>query len=84
MPVNVMYLDIKDFTITYVNETSRKTLRPLEHLLPRKIDDLVGQCVDIFHTNLAHQRQLLSDPRNLPHSTKIMLGEEPWTCASTP
>ena len=76
MPVNVMYLDIKDFIITYVNETSRKTLRPLEHLLPCKIADLVGQCVDIFHTNPAHQRQLLSDPRNLPHATKIMLGEE--------
>ena len=76
MPVNVMYLDVKDFTITYVNETSRQTLRPLEHLLPCRIDDLVGQSIDIFHKNPAHQRQLLSDPRDLPHTTKIVLGDE--------
>ena len=75
MPVNVMNLDVND-TITYVNETSRQTLRPLEHLLPCRIDDLVGQSIDIFHMNPAHQRQLLSDPRNLPHTTKIVLGDE--------
>jgi methyl-accepting chemotaxis protein len=76
MPLNVMTLDPNDFTIDYVNQTSINTLTPLQHLLPCKAADLLGQCVDIFHTNPAHQRQLLSDPRNLPHRAKIKLGEE--------
>ncbi len=76
MPVNVMTLNLKDFTIDYVNKTSIETLRPLEHLLPCKADDLLGQCVDIFHANPSHQRKLLSDPRNLPFQTNIKLGDE--------
>ena len=76
MPINVMLLDPQDFTITYVNDTSRNTLKPLQHLLPCPVDELVGQCVDIFHKNPAHQRSLLSDPSNLPHRATIQLGEE--------
>ena len=34
MPVNVMICDLKDFRITYMNDTSRKTLKTIEHLLP--------------------------------------------------
>ncbi len=33
MPVNVMMLELENFTITYVNDTSVKTLTPLEKLL---------------------------------------------------
>ncbi|MDH5749889.1 MAG: methyl-accepting chemotaxis protein [Rhodospirillales bacterium] len=76
MPINVMYLEPENFTITYVNETSIKTLRTLEHLLPCKADNLVGQCVDIFHKNPSHQRNILADPKNLPHNAKIKLGDE--------
>ena len=54
MPVNVMFLDPTDFTITYMNETSRQTLQPLQSLLPCPIDKIVGQTVDIFHKNPAH------------------------------
>jgi methyl-accepting chemotaxis protein len=76
MPVNVMTLELKDFTIDFANKTSVETLKPLEHLLPCKADDLVGQCVDIFHANPSHQRKLLSDPRNLPYQANIKLGDE--------
>ena len=76
MPINVMMLDPETFNITYVNKTSVDTLRPLEHHLPVKADDLVGQCVDIFHKNPEHQRKLLSDPANLPYNAKIKLGDE--------
>ena len=76
MPVNVMMLEPENFTITFANETSIKTLKPLEHLLPCKAEDLVGQCVDIFHKDPSHQRRLLADPKNLPHSAIIGLGEE--------
>ena len=76
MPINVMYLEPENFTITYANKTSIDTLRTLEHLLPCKADDLVGQCVDIFHKNPMHQRHLLADPSNLPHNAQIRLGDE--------
>lgn len=35
---------------------------------------LSGRCIDEFHKNPAHQRQLLSDPNNLPYSTDIKIG----------
>ena len=76
MPVNVMVCDPKDLSITYVNQTSIDTLKPLKHLLPCKADELLGQCIDIFHKDPAHQRRMLSDPKNLPHRTNITLGDE--------
>ena len=77
MPINVMTADPNDgFKINYINKTSIKTLKPLEHLLPAKADALLGQSIDIFHKNPAHQRRILSDPKNLPHRAKIKLGDE--------
>jgi len=76
MPVNIMTLDPTDFTINYINRTSVETLRPLQDLVPAPVDELMGQCVDIFHKNPAHQRRILSDPSNLPYTSKIVLGDE--------
>ncbi len=76
MPINVMICDPETLVLTYMNETSLKTLRSIEHLLPVKADDIVGQCIDIFHENPAHQRSLLGDPKNLPYNTVISVGEE--------
>jgi methyl-accepting chemotaxis protein len=76
MPINVMMCDPNDFTITYINKTSVTTLRALEHLLPVKANDLLGQCIDIFHKNPSHQRAILSNPGNLPHTAQIELGDE--------
>ena len=61
-PINVMFADT-DFVIQYVNPASVKTLKGLEHLLPIKADQLLGQCIDIFHKDPQHQRRLLSDPQ---------------------
>ena len=36
----------------------------------------LGQTIDIFHKNPAHQRQLLPDPKNLPHRARITIGGE--------
>jgi len=76
MPINVMTCDPEDFTINYVNKTSLDTLKTVEHLLPCRADELLGQCIDIFHKSPEHQRRILSDPANLPHNAKIKLGEE--------
>lgn len=76
MPINVMTADLDGFKINYLNRQSRETLRTIEHLLPVKADALMGQTIDIFHKNPSHQRQLLSNPDNLPHHAIIKLGEE--------
>jgi methyl-accepting chemotaxis protein len=76
MPTAVMTADVKDFKIAYLNKQSRETLKQIEHLLPVKVDQIVGTCFDIFHKNPEHQRRLLSDPGNLPHHAVIELGEE--------
>ena len=74
-PVNVIFAG-RDFKIAYVNPASVKTLKDLEQYLPCKVDDLVGQSIDIFHKNPAHQRQLLDNPKNLPHRAQIKVGPE--------
>ena len=76
MPVNVMACDKENFSIEYMNTSTINTLRGIEHLLPEKVDDLIGQCIDIFHKDPSHQRHLLADPNNLPHKAQIKLGDE--------
>ncbi len=75
-PVNVLFADKESFEITYANPSSINTLKTIEQHLPIRVDQLMGQCIDIFHKNPAHQRKLLSDPANLPHSTQIQVGPE--------
>jgi len=76
LPINAMMCELENFTVTYANKSTIDTLSTLEHLLPIKAKDLVGTSIDVFHKNPAHQRSLLSDPKNLPYFTKIKLGEE--------
>ena len=76
MPINLMIADKDTLEITYVNKTSLTTLTPLAHLLPIGLDQLKGQCIDIFHKNPGHQRAILSDPSKLPWRAKITLGDE--------
>jgi methyl-accepting chemotaxis protein len=63
MPINVMTCDPVEFRLNYINNTSKATLRQIEHLLPKPVDQLTGECIDIFHENPAHQRRILSDLR---------------------
>ena len=76
MPINVILADAETFKIVYANQTSIETLTKLEKHIAIKAKDLVGSSIDVFHRNPAHQRKMLSDPSNLPHRTKIMLGDE--------
>ena len=57
VPVAVMTCTLSDFRIDYVNEESIERLRDIEHVLPCKPDDIVGQSIDIFHKNPKHQRK---------------------------
>jgi methyl-accepting chemotaxis protein len=75
VPINIMMAD-RDLVIRYVNPASLQTLRKIEHLLPVRADQVVGQSIDIFHKNPEMQRRLLADPKNLPHKANIELSGE--------
>ena len=84
MPINVMSCDPEDFKLNYINDTSMKTLKTLEHLLPCKADEILGRSIDIFHKHPTHQRSILADPNNLPHQANIRLGEETLSLQVSP
>lgn len=75
LPFNVILADA-GLKITYLNPSSVKQLTALEKFLPIKVKDIVGQSVDVFHKNPAHQRNMLSNPNNLPHRAQIKVGPE--------
>jgi len=74
----IMMID-RDFNITYANAATIKILKDNEAELRRvypgfTADKVMGVNIDTFHKNPAHQRQLLSDPNNLPYKTDIQVG----------
>lgn len=75
LPFNVMYCD-RELVIKYLNPRSAQTLKSLESLLPVPVSKIVGSKIDVFHKNPAHQRKLLSNPKNLPHRAQISVGTE--------
>lgn len=76
LPLNVMLVD-KDLVLTYMNDTSERTLRGIESQLSVRVDDLIGTCIDVFHKDPAHQRRLLGDPKkHLPYNAEIKIGNE--------
>jgi methyl-accepting chemotaxis protein len=74
-PLNMMYTDL-DLRIQYMNPASERMMKRLEQYLPIKAAQMIGQSIDIFHKNPEHQRRLLADPKNLPHTAKIRVGPE--------
>ncbi len=47
-PINMMYADL-DLKIQYMNPQAEQTLKRLEAHLPIKVDQMIGQSIDIFH-----------------------------------
>ncbi len=74
-PVNVM-MSTPQGQLIYINPKSKATLRTLEKYLPKPVDQLQGQSIDIFHKNPELQRRIISEERNLPHKAKIKVGPE--------
>lgn len=74
----VMVID-KDLLVTYVNEGTKRLFREnlqtfQEHYKGFNPDTIIGTCIDFFHKNPTHQRRLLADPNNLPHTANIRIG----------
>jgi methyl-accepting chemotaxis protein len=74
-PTSMMYAD-RDLKIRYMNPASVKLLKRVEKYLPIRVDEMLGQAIDIFHKNPEHQRRILADPKNLPHHAIIRIGPE--------
>ena len=74
-PINTMFSDSQG-NLTYMNEASKRTLKGLEKYLPDRVENLIGQKIDIFHKRPEHQKKIIGDARNLPHKAKIHVGPE--------
>jgi methyl-accepting chemotaxis protein len=74
-PVNTL-MATPEGIMTYMNENSLTTLKTLQQFLPAPADRLVGESIDWFHKNPAHQRNIISDPKNLPYKAIIDVGPE--------
>lgn len=68
----------RDLEITYINQSSLKLLRHHEQTFQKHWpdfradkDNMLGLCIDAFHRNPQHQRQMLSNPGNFPFTTDI-------------
>ena len=82
-PINTLLADV-DFNLIYMNQASNRTLRKIEHLLPRPVDKLVGEKIDIFHKDPSRIRKIVADPKNLPHRANIKLGNETLDLLASP
>lgn len=76
LPSAVMLCEPQNLVICYLNKASVQLLKSIEHVLPVKADQVLGSSIDIFHKNPSHQRRLLADPKNLPHTARIKAGDE--------
>lgn len=62
--------------LLYMNEVAKRTLKTLEKHLPDRVENLIGQSIDIFHKGSEVQRKIISEARNLPVREKINVGPE--------
>ncbi len=74
----IMMVD-RDLVITYVNQSTIDLLSRNKAELGKIYpgfdpDAMIGTCIDIFHKNPSHQRNLLANPANLPYRTNIQVG----------
>ena len=70
----------RDFVVTEVNAATKELLESRADAFAEawpsfNAEKIVGTCIDMFHKNPAHQRNLLSDPSNLPWRTDITIGD---------
>ena len=77
--IAMMTID-RDFKVLFVNDATKKlfsdNLAAFRTVWPSfNPDAIIGMCIDFFHKNPAHQRQLLSDPNRLPYRTDISVGD---------
>ncbi|MDP1946029.1 MAG: methyl-accepting chemotaxis protein [Nitrospirota bacterium] len=75
---NVLMCD-RNLIVTYINKAAQDKLKGLENEIRKVLpsfnaDKIVGTCIDGFHKMPSHQRNILENPKNLPHKADIQLG----------
>ncbi|MDF3065060.1 MAG: methyl-accepting chemotaxis protein [Polyangiaceae bacterium] len=75
----IMMVD-RDLKITYTNQATydlmNKHRAEFKAVYPAlNPDALVGTCIDILHKKPEHQRAMLANPKNLPHTADIRVGK---------
>ncbi|MCM8536503.1 MAG: methyl-accepting chemotaxis protein [Lentisphaeraceae bacterium] len=70
----------RDYNITYVNPSTVKMVKENLSLFKAQfpgfsLEGLIGSSIDGFHENPAHQRAILNNPENLPHTAEIKIGD---------
>ncbi|MDG9666104.1 methyl-accepting chemotaxis protein [Hahella sp. CR1] len=75
--VGLMVAD-EEFKITYMNPTVSRVLKNAESEIRKRLpqfdaDNLIGECIDVFHKDPSHQRRLLSQLKQ-PHNARLQLG----------
>ena len=74
----IMMID-RELIVTYANRSTFALIKGYEAefkaIYPTfNLDALVGTCIDVFHKHPEHQRKMLADPSNLPHTVDIHVG----------
>jgi len=82
LSANVTYAD-RNFKITYINPNALNMLRKVESLLPVRVDQIVGNSMDIFHKNPGHQRRVISESQGHPVGGRIQIGSEVFDLKAT-
>ncbi|MEM6531089.1 MAG: methyl-accepting chemotaxis protein [Myxococcota bacterium] len=75
----IMMVD-RELVVNYVNPATTKLLSKHEDTLRSvypgfRADQIIGTCIDIFHQDPSHQRRMLANPANLPHTADITPGD---------
>ena len=63
-------------TITYMNPASEKSLRQFQSFLPRSVEKIVGESLDIFPAPPQRPWKMLASPDSLPRREQVTLGSE--------
>ncbi len=70
-PQATMIADAKNLTVSYMNPAAAQLFHNIQDFLPCSVDDIVGQCIDVFHKDPAHQRKVLSNRDAFPMSASF-------------
>lgn len=74
-PINIMIAN-PEGVMLYMNKRSAHTLKVVEKFLPDRIENLTNKSIDWFHKRPEVIRKIIADPKNLPHTAIIQVGDQ--------
>lgn len=70
---SLMFAD-RHLALRHINSSALSMFSCLGTFLPDTLDRLVGQPISVFHRQRSVAAKVVSDPRNLPYTTQIIIG----------